>query len=602
MNQPYSRDPAAHLTPEHWETANRLLVRKALAEFSHERLLRPVETSEGRYRLDSDDGLVRYHFTARLGSLFHWRVEADSITRHSEGAEQPLDALALFLEFRRSLGLRTEMLPVYLEEISSTLASMAFKLSAPATRSAELLDAGFQAVEAGLTEGHPCFVANSGRIGFDSREFLDYAPEAGGTVALMWTAAHRRHCTFTVSAETDYRELVTSELDEHTRAEFDRRLRLRGLDPDEYYLLPVHPWQWENKLAITFAAEVARNNLVPLGTGPDEYQPQQSIRTFFNRSHPERHYVKTAISVLNMGFLRGLSPEYMRATPAINDWLSKLIAEDPVLAGTGFDILRERAAVGYHNEYYEAAGAKGSPYRKMLAALWRESPVPKLRSGQRLVSMAALLHVDRFGDSVVAELIGRSGLAAEEWLRRYLEAYLRPLLHLFYAHDLVAMPHGENIILVLDEGVPTRVLLKDIAEEIAVLDADRQLPAEIERIRSVVPEHLRELSLLTDVFDCFFRFLCSILSTEGLLGEEDFWRVVAECVGDYQRDVPELAGKFRRHDLFVERFSLSCLNRLQLGNNEQMVDLQDPSSALAFAGTLENPLATHAAEVAAAGR
>src|SRR5205823_4124864 len=130
-------------------------------------------------------------------------------------------------------------------------------------------------------------------------------------------------------------------------------------------------------LSVTFAAELARQHLVCLGHGPDEYQAQQSIRTFFNTSCPDKHYVKTALSVLNMGFLRGLSAEYMRATPAINDWLAALVAEDEVLTASGFSVLRERAAVGYHHEQYEAATQKGSPYRKMLAALWRESPAPQ---------------------------------------------------------------------------------------------------------------------------------------------------------------------------------------------------------------------------------
>jgi hypothetical protein len=40
-------------------------------------------------------------------------------------------------------------------------------------------------------------------------------------------------------------------------------------------------------------------------------------------------------------------------------------------------------------------------------------------------------------------------------------------------------------------------------------------------------------------------------------------------------------------------FTLSCLNRLQLRNNRQMVDLTDPSGALQFAGTLPNPFTGH---------
>ena len=73
---------------------------------------------------------------------------------------------------------------------------------------------------------------------------------------------------------------------------------------------------------------MAQRRLVWLGPGDDEYLAQQSIRTFFNTTAPTKHYVKTALSVLNMGFMRGLSAAYMEATPAINDWLADLIARD----------------------------------------------------------------------------------------------------------------------------------------------------------------------------------------------------------------------------------------------------------------------------------
>ena len=55
--------------------------------------------------------------------------------------------------------------------------------------------------------------------------------------------------------------------------------------------------------------------------------------------------------------------------------------------------------------------------------------------------------------------------------------------------------------------------------------------------------------------------------------------------------MPELAERVAAHDLFTERFTLSCLNRLQLRNNRQMVDLADPASALCLRGMLANPLA-----------
>ncbi|MBZ6112596.1 MULTISPECIES: IucA/IucC family protein [Streptomyces] len=587
-------DAVAHLTPEHWEEAGRLLIRKALAEFAHERLLTPEPDGAQGYAVRSDDGGTTYRFTATVRALDHWQVDAASITRHRDGGELPLSALDFFIELQQTLGLSDEVLPVYLEEISSTLSSTCYKLAKPPVTSAELARGGdFQAVETGMTEGHPCFVANNGRLGFGVHEYLSYAPETASPVRLVWLAAHRSRAAFTAGVGIEYESFVRDELGAATVDRFHGALRDRGLDPADYLLIPVHPWQWWNKLTVTFAAEVARGHLVCLGEGDDEYVAQQSIRTFFNASHPEKHYVKTALSVLNMGFMRGLSAAYMEATPAINDWLARLIGNDPVLKATGLSIIRERAAVGYRHLEYERATDRYSPYRKMLAALWRESPVPSLGEGETLATMASLVHVDHEGASFAGALIERSGLAPAQWLRHYLRAYYVPLLHSFYAYDLVYMPHGENVILVLEDGVVRRAVYKDIAEEIAVLDPDAVLPPEVSRIAVDVPDDKKLLSVLTDVFDCFFRFLASNLADEGIIEEDAFWRTVAEVTREYQESVPELADKFARYDMFAPEFALSCLNRLQLRDNHQMVDLADPSGALQLAGTLKNPLAGH---------
>ena len=157
------------------------------------------------------------------------------------------------------------------------------------------------------------------------------------------------------------------------------------------------------------------------------------------------------------------------------------------------------------------------------------------------------------------------------------------------------LPHGENVILVLDErGAVARAIFKDIAEEICVMDPDAVLPPAVERIRAEVPEDMKLLSVFTDVFDCFLRFLGATLAAEGVVGEDEFWRTVAECVKDYQDSKPELADRFAQYDMFTETFALSALNRLQLRNNRQMVDLADPSAALQLVGDLVNPIARFA--------
>jgi siderophore synthetase component len=557
----------------HWTVVNEALVRKALSEFTHERILEPVAVG-------NQYAVGRYRFTARHYPLNHWDIS--SVVRDDGSA---VDALEFITEFHEQLGIGREMLPVYLEEISSTLASAAYKLSKPDLTAADLVTADFQTIEAGMTEGHPCFVANNGRLGFGLTDYLAYAPETGAGVQLTWIATRRDRTTVSCSASLAFDELMRSELGDDVLARF-----AAVADPAEYVYLPVHPWQWDNKTSITFAADIAQGHIVHLGSTDDVYQPQQSIRTFFNRSEPGRCYVKTALSVLNMGFMRGLSPSYMAATPAINDWVHSVVSNDVVLKRYGFTVLREIAAAGYHNRYYENATDKTSPYRKMLSALWRESPVPSLEPGERLATMASLLHVDRHGASVAAALVRASGLAPADWLRAYVDAYLIPLLHSFYAYELLFMPHGENLILVLRDAIPIRMIMKDIAEEIAVLSPSTPVPAEAERVRADVPDDEKLLSIFTDIFDCIFRFLSPLLDREGLLIPSEFWSVVADAIRDYQSATPELAEAFTKYDIFAPEFALSCLNRLQLKNNQQMVDLTDVAGSLQFVGTLQNPL------------
>ncbi|WP_278236505.1 GNAT family N-acetyltransferase [Isoptericola sp. AK164] len=632
-------DPAPHLRADLADHAHRHLAAKALAELTHERLFAPVAdgTADGtsgaggatRYRLDLDG--VTYTFDARTFVLEHWVIDPASIVRTARGdreqggAALPVDALELVAELQPSLQIPDELLATYLEELSSTLAAAMAKrdrelagrtpdaaglvagLTAPAPggpggadpdrdpadqdpadraedrrRTAET----FQAVEAAMSEGHPGFVANNGRIGFSLPDYEAFAPERGGRLRLQWVAARREHTHLALAGDQTEAGLYDAELSGAERATFADRLARRGLDPADYLYLPLHPWQAEHRLPITFAADVARGDLVPLGPGADEYTPQQSIRTMFNRTRPERHYVKVALAIQNMGFLRGLSPAYMRATPAINDWVADLVDGDATLGAAGFGVLRELAAVGYSGDVYHRT-PRPNAHRKMLAALWRESPLPRTAPGERLATMASLLHRDAAGRALVTALVRASGIDPADWVRAYLDAYLYPLVHCLRAHDLAFMPHGENLVLVLRDGVVRRAFMKDIGEEVAVL-SDRALPEQVARIAAPVDDAEKALAIFTDVFDGVLRHLAGILAVDGVLGEDRFWALVGECLDRHEAEHPDLDSGV---DLRAARFAHSCLNRLQLRNTLQMVDLADQSSSLIYAGDLANPVA-----------
>ncbi|MCA5892707.1 GNAT family N-acetyltransferase [Isoptericola sp. NEAU-Y5] len=561
---------------------------------------------------------VTYRFAARTFALEHWVVDPASITRTAGRAELPVDVLELVVELQPLLSIPDDLVATYLEELSATLAAACAKRErelaggspqvpalvatlAPAPAAHDTDDEAddeadddarrradaFQETEAAMTEGHPGFVANNGRIGFSLDDYRAYAPERGQRLRLMWLAARREHTHLALAADQSERRLYDAELSGAERAAFGDRLAARGLDRADYLYLPVHPWQWQHRVPITFAADVARDDLVPLGPGADEYQPQQSIRTLFNRTRPGRHYVKTALAIQNMGFLRGLSPAYMRATPAINDWVADVVDSDPTLGAAGFRILREVASVGYTGDVYHRT-ARPSAHRKMLAALWRESPLPRTGPGERLVTMAALLHRDAAGTALVTSLVRASGVEPQRWLQAYLDAYLYPVVHCLLAHRLAFMPHGENLVLVLRDGVVRRALMKDVGEEVSVLSGGAGLPPQVARIGTTVDDDEQALAVFTDVFDGVLRHLAGILAVDGVLAEDRFWATVRATLDRHRDEHPGVGAGV---DLRAPRFAHSCLNRLQLRNTLQMVDLADQSASLLYAGSMANPVA-----------
>jgi len=383
----------SHLQATTWEIVNRLLIRKAISEFTHELIFQPMLIDENPlgnlYAIATDNQAYKYHFKAKKFQLDHWLVDTESIVKRDvDGNEVALDAIHFITEFKNTLGIPDEFLGTYLEEITSTLTGASYKYENEQFSATELALQSFQDIEHGMTEGHPCFVANNGRIGFNINDYHAFSPEANQPFKIYWIAAHKNFATYTAIEGYAYESLLESELGILKIADFKQELLNNNVAVDDYVFMPVHPWQWTNKIVHVFAPDIAQKNIILVGESEDEFSAQQSIRTLFNLSNPKKLYTKTALSILNMGFMRGLSPYYMKSTPPITKWITNLLAKDEYLNQNGFTMLGEVATVGYENHYYEVLG-KTNPHNKMLSALWRESPFSKINDKQRVMTMAA---------------------------------------------------------------------------------------------------------------------------------------------------------------------------------------------------------------------
>jgi siderophore synthetase component len=574
------------LRPELWSLVGRRLLAKMLSEFMYEEIVLPEKAEErdglASYRLLLDG--AEYRFEARRRLFDSYRVLPESIVRVEDGQKEPADdPLRFVLDLRKTVRMDAETAGHLMNELSSTLLADAHIAARREKDGTDPADLDYAHLE-GEMEGHPWIVFNKGRIGFGYDDYLAHAPERKEPIKLPWLAVSKESSAFASIPDLDHDALMREELGEETLSRFHEKLSGHGKSPEDYNLLPVHPWQWKNVVVPLFAGELAAGNVVPLGEGPDLYLPQQSIRTFLNVTHPEKHTVKLPLSILNTLVWRGLPGDRTVVAPRVTEWVRSIRDNDPFLREECRLILPgEVAGLNYDHPYHKDLPGTPYQYLELLGAIWRESVLRYVDPGEKPITLAALLHVDGRGRPLFSTLVERSGLGAAEWMERFLGAVLPPLLHYLYRYGTVFSPHGENAILVLKEYAPSRLALKDFVDDVNVSEHPiPELEAMPEDLKPILlrepPEGLCQF-ILAGLFICHLRYLADIVEEHHGLPEREFWGLSRAEILRYQERFPELEERYRLFDLLTPSFTKLCLNRNRLFDYGYANDKERPHAS-----------------------
>ncbi|GGX27687.1 IucA/IucC family protein [Aquimarina muelleri] len=578
-----------------WKKVNINLLAKSLSELMHEQVAKPEvinvdDKNITHFILHTDSKSIYYTFSAEARMLDYWYVHKNTIKKYENGKlNQRINVPEFFIENQKSFSIQPFTMAHYTEELLNTLYADASILLRGRLNVEALAEADYQTIEHQM-DGHPWVIVNKSRIGFNHSDYKNYAPESDKNVKLIWIAAHKSRASFNSLQTIDQDQFYKEELGKEKLNIFYQILLDKKVEVKDYMFIPVHEWQWTNKLIMQFTSEIVEKKIIPMGLSDDIFSPQQSIRTFFNISDSKKHYTKTAISILSTGNIRGLSPKQMNIAPKVTQWVSDILNNDSYLQNTGLILLGEIATVSYLHPQYSTIKEVPYQYNEMLGVLWRESADKYLKPGEKLMTMAALLYVDDNEKSLVDELICKSGLTKEQWVDAYLQAYLKPLLHIYYKHSLCVTPHGENIIIVMKNYIPQRIVIKDFVDDIVVTsEAIENLPKDLSDglIQSSNKENI-PLFILIGVFDAYFRYLSNVLQVYSGYNENTFWENVTDVIIEYQQEHPDLNWKFDKYDIFTPEFKKFYINSSRLHQGyEERTGFVIPKKG----GKLENPLA-----------
>lgn len=545
-----------------WRLAGSLVTHTMLGELSYEGLFEPVPLDDEdrgayrRWRL-SLPGEVGYEFEARRGAFDSWSVAAGTATRRV-GAAPPVpveDPRTLVVDARSVLGLSGRSLADAVAELTATVTSEVTRLkTAPTAEKLSVMDYN---LADGHLPPHPRLVFDQGRAGFSASDNALYAPESGSDIQLRWFAVHRRHARFRAAGELSEELLLRDELDAEQRGEFTLKVSEVG-DPADYRWLPVHPWQADEIVSTRYAGELATGVLVDLGPGWDHYRPHQTVNTLANVSRPHRHDIGTSLSV------RGLDLAAPLTGPAVTAWLRSVSDADSLLSEEyRFELLGEVAGLSVRHPLL--ASLEQPP---TLDVVWREPLVARLAEDEQAVSFAALPYRGIDGETVIAELIRRSGWPAEQWCARVLDLLLTPLLRWLVRYGVGLQADGRNLVLVVgDAGRPLRVAIKGFAHGVDLLDEELDCYAPLDdETRANLPRRPAD-RLAWSLFGPVsgqLRFWAELLDGDLGLPRARFWTLVRQIVAKFRDGDPDSAQRFDACGLFAPRVPRATPNREHL--------------------------------------
>lgn len=573
-----------------WRLAGQRLIEMAIAEFLYEEIIQVTHLKNNRYQLTLDD--QTYTFKAQNYLLGHWQIEEGSVRELSVAEDLPAWNLHTFI---RAFSNQTEVKPftkAYLiKEMNNTWLAEAHLFDESRLSSEAALTASHHEIE-GMLRGHPWLIMSKGRMGFGYDDYLSAAPELSPTVKVLWLAVHRDLAEFRSTEEWQAGTLYQHELDAEELESFEQQLHERGCSCRDYFLIPVHAWQWHQWLVPTYANEIVDQRIIELGVGQDDYIPMQSIRTLCNISQPERHYVKLPVSIFNTAVYRGLPSKRNLAAPAVTAWLKQIQSQDSDLKQSGVAFLGEVATLTIHQPCFDQIDGAPYQFKELFGCLWRESVDPVIGTGEQALSQAALLHRDINGQSVLAVLIQASGLSPLQWLKRFAEVSVTPLLICLYKYGLAFSPHGENTMLIHANGVPQKMVLKDFIDDVNLVDEDfpelASLPIE-GQILLRHPAHELSHFIFTGLFMVHYRYIGNVfLQDYPEHSEVEFWQTISSVIDAFHQAHPELAERIEKFAMFRAEFEKICLNRVRLFTTSYNDEAERPVPV--FLDPIANPV------------
>ncbi|TKD72320.1 IucA/IucC family protein [Pseudalkalibacillus hwajinpoensis] len=319
-----------------------------------------------------------------------------------------------------------------------------------------------------VIQGHTIHPCSRTRLGLSPRDVTQYAPEWSGEPNVIPVAVHQKFCQMTKLENRSATNILLEEYPEVSN-QLKTVMDNKKLNLNDYELIPVHPWQFENTIKSYYKDHLDNNWIVPLEGSTIETAALVSFRSLAPLGDQTKHHIKTAMNVQMTSAIRTVSAASTRNGPKISSVLQTITANDSLI-NSSLRFMSEEA--GIHFEPDSSVGAEDRYFlQKNLASIIRENPEASLTNEEIALPAAALINESPVSNHLLMEELimnyARNNKftsiseAAEDYIGKYASVLFPGVITLITKYGISMEVHLQNCVCVFQDGLPERMIVRD---------------------------------------------------------------------------------------------------------------------------------------------
>lgn len=394
---------------------------------------------------------------------------------------------------------------------------------------------------------HPC---TKSKVGLTIEEVMQYSSEFDQVIELSFVALHED--VVYVNPQFERRQMNEFWSKEYPELYdcFINGCLEKGVQPEEYVVLPVHPWQKDQTLPKLYASELEKGDIFLIDNYKLPTKPTLSVRTVAPISVDKKYHLKLPINVQMTSAVRTISPNSVHNGPELTGIIKTILEREGYFNGT-FGVAGEDFGIRFNSTTQN--DTQSYHRNKNLSLLIRPNPESLVNEDQTVMVACGLYSPSPVSNRlVVYEIVDQFNLhrpshSLEEnvtsFFKKYIDVVLSGIIPLMTRYGIGLEGHLQNSLIVFKDDEPVKAFIRDLGGvRVYKKRLDQQgVPGTFYPNSVTIGDDFVEMQnkVIHTVFQSHIGELTAHLARQYPIDEQELWDVVREVCNDIFTDLKQ---------------------------------------------------------------